>query len=176
MSATGKLRGTSREDKQKKIGFDVGPAWLHVVWVVGRFIHYFTFISSHSYLFQTCPSTIHHPPAQQRGAHHAIIEQLFPLCSKARCLILLAGRQRDIRAGLKRKKPKTIELEIQALPSFTCVLLWWRICVGPLHREHLENYFAQLESNTYCLNAVLAHRSNLGKTGFLVQRDKNMPF
>lgn len=48
--------------------------------------------------------------------------------------------------------------------------------MGPLHREHLENYFAQLESHTYCLNAVPAYRSNLAKTRFPVQKDKNVPF
>lgn len=94
LSVSGKPRGTkSRENKQRKIGFDVRPAGLHVVWEVGRFNHYFTFISRYSYLFGSYPSSMHHPSAQQRGMHHAIIERLYPLSSKARGSILLASRQ-----------------------------------------------------------------------------------
>lgn len=57
-------------------------------------------------------------------------------------------------------KGKKTELEkFNHLQPSVCVLLLWQICVGPVYREHLENYLAQLESHTYSFNAVPANRS-----------------
>lgn len=60
------------------------------------------------------------------------------------------------RDGCGEKKEKS---EIQSLASLCCCDGG---CVGPVHREHLENYLTQLEAHAYGLSAVPVNRSKTG--------------
>lgn len=130
LSVTVKPRGTRRrEDKQRQIGFDVGPSRTACGFLgVGRFNHRFTFISPRPYLFVSCPSGMHHLSAQHRGMHHAIIERLYPLCSDAKGWIL-SSRQADIRAGIIKKSKKQ-NWKFNHFYPFQCVIMIVDLC-GP---------------------------------------------
>lgn len=101
-----------------------------------------------------------HPSAQHRAAHHAIIEQWFPLCSKFRCLILPIDRHMW---GIGNSSTPILHLYI---------IMMVDLC-GPTSQGASGELFCSAGfSYIYCLNAVPAHRSNLPETRFLVQGAK----
>lgn len=84
--------------------------------------HYFTYFPLHTYLFESCPSSMHHLLVKHRAMHHAIIERLYPLCSEARGLIPLAGRQTVICTGMSEKKNR-IGNSITSIPQLRIIMM-----------------------------------------------------
>lgn len=128
MSVTGKPRGTRwREDKQRKVVFDVRLSGLHVVWEVVRFNHYFTFISPHIYLFESCPSSVHH---HRRRTEECITQSLSDciLCvvRQEAWFFWRAGRQTD-RHTYRDEKKNRFGNSIISIPQL-CINIMADLC------------------------------------------------
>lgn len=151
----------------------------HVVWEAVRSNHCFTFICLQSYLFESCPSSVHHHQCSTECIMQSLRDCI--LCVVKQGAWFSPGGQTDRHNHAQRQKKQQQQLEIQSPLSFSCALLSWRMCVGSSSQwaSRELTHSAWVSCTVWLKNTSIEQiDQTLTKsyTGFSIQWDKCMLF